>query len=141
MMDRQRAETRVLYLSYDGALEPLGQSQVVPYLVGLAARGAAITLVSFEKPAENRIMVATTLEVGAELFFFLAVKDEDVADYHYYFFHHMAASAPPCPSRSRVRIGSRQASAAAGSSITATSIATRPASYRQLFLSIPAQPT
>ena len=28
---------RVLYLSYDGALEPLGQSHILPYLRGLAA--------------------------------------------------------------------------------------------------------
>lgn len=40
---------RVLYLSYDGALEPLGQSQVLPYLRGLMSRGVAITLISFEK--------------------------------------------------------------------------------------------
>ena len=43
-------QPRVLYLSHDGALEPLGQSQVLPYLRGLALRGAAITLLSFEKP-------------------------------------------------------------------------------------------
>lgn len=42
---------RVIYVSYDGALDPLGASQVVPYLCGLAARGFAITLISFEKPA------------------------------------------------------------------------------------------
>jgi glycosyltransferase involved in cell wall biosynthesis len=41
---------RVIYVSYDGALDPLGASQVVPYLLGLAVRGIAITLVSFEKP-------------------------------------------------------------------------------------------
>jgi glycosyltransferase involved in cell wall biosynthesis len=40
---------RALFLSYDGALDPLGQSQIVPYLRGLAARGHAITLISFEK--------------------------------------------------------------------------------------------
>jgi glycosyltransferase involved in cell wall biosynthesis len=42
---------RAIYVSYDGALDPLGASQVVPYLVGLAARGFGITLISFEKPA------------------------------------------------------------------------------------------
>ena len=42
----------ILYMSYDGALEPLGRSQVVPYLVGLAMRGASVTLMSFEKPAD-----------------------------------------------------------------------------------------
>lgn len=45
---------RVIYVSYDGVLDPLGASQVVPYLLGLAARGAAITLFSFEKPARWR---------------------------------------------------------------------------------------
>ncbi len=42
---------RVLYVSYDGALDPLGASQVVPYLLGLGARGVSITLLTFEKPA------------------------------------------------------------------------------------------
>lgn len=39
----------VLYLSYDGMLEPLGQSQVLAYLERLAA-DRPIHLVSFEKP-------------------------------------------------------------------------------------------
>lgn len=42
---------RALYLSYDGALDPLGRSQVVPYLEGLSRRGYAFDLVTFEKPA------------------------------------------------------------------------------------------
>jgi len=42
---------RVLYISYDGMLEPLGESQVVAYVERLADR-AAITLLSFEKPAD-----------------------------------------------------------------------------------------
>lgn len=41
----------VLYLSYDGVLDPLGQSQVVPYLEGLSALGHRFALLSFEKPA------------------------------------------------------------------------------------------
>lgn len=45
---------RVLYISYDGALEPLGQSQILPYLRRLASLGAAITLISFEKPADTK---------------------------------------------------------------------------------------
>jgi len=47
---------RILYLSYDGALEPLGRSQVLPYLQGLASLGAAITLISFEKRADTEIL-------------------------------------------------------------------------------------
>lgn len=39
-----------LYLSYDGALDPLGSSQVVPYLEGLARAGYRFDLISFEKP-------------------------------------------------------------------------------------------
>lgn len=39
----------VLYLSYDGILEPLGQSQVLRYLERLAA-DHPIVLISFEKP-------------------------------------------------------------------------------------------
>ncbi len=40
----------ILYLSYDGMTDPLGQSQVIPYLAGLSAKGHEITLLSFEKP-------------------------------------------------------------------------------------------
>lgn len=40
---------KVLYLSYDGLTDPLGQSQVIPYLQGLAKHGHKITIVSFEK--------------------------------------------------------------------------------------------
>lgn len=42
--------SRVLYLSYDGMTDPLGQSQVLPYLTRLAGLGHSITLLSFEKP-------------------------------------------------------------------------------------------
>lgn len=42
----------VLYISYDGMLEPLGQSQVIAYLERLAA-DYAIHLLSFEKPADR----------------------------------------------------------------------------------------
>ena len=50
---------RVLYISYDGVLEPLGQSQILSYLDGLAA-DHAITLLTFEKPADlsDRVAVA-----------------------------------------------------------------------------------
>lgn len=55
-IDQLRASTlrssRVLYLSYNGLLDPLGQSQVLQYLLGLAKRGHQITLLTFEKPDE-----------------------------------------------------------------------------------------
>lgn len=43
-----------LYISYDGALEPLGQSQILPYVRGLAASGVPLALLTFEKPGDLR---------------------------------------------------------------------------------------
>lgn len=46
-MDQPR---RVIYVSYDGLGDPLGRSQVLPYVEGLANRGHTFELVTFEKP-------------------------------------------------------------------------------------------
>lgn len=43
--------TPVLYLTRNGLLEPLGQSQVMAYLRGLS-RDHAITLITYEKPED-----------------------------------------------------------------------------------------
>lgn len=48
-MDSERKSPRVLYLSPDGLTDPLGQSQILPYLIGLAKFGVALTIISFEK--------------------------------------------------------------------------------------------
>ncbi|MBC8032338.1 MAG: glycosyltransferase [Pyrinomonadaceae bacterium] len=40
---------RALFISYNGMLDPLGQSQVLPYLRELAKRGVRFTLLSFER--------------------------------------------------------------------------------------------
>lgn len=40
----------ILYLSYDGLTDPLGSSQVLPYILGLEKRGYTYTVISFEKP-------------------------------------------------------------------------------------------
>jgi len=41
----------VVYLTYDGLTDPLGQSQVLPYILGVEAMGIhRFTIVSFEKP-------------------------------------------------------------------------------------------
>ncbi len=40
---------RVLYVTHYGILQPLGQTQVLPYLIGLAAKGVSIDILSFEK--------------------------------------------------------------------------------------------
>lgn len=44
---------RALYVSHNGLVENLGQSQVLPYLRGLAAHGARIEIVSFELPGAS----------------------------------------------------------------------------------------
>src|SRR5258708_18290618 len=40
---------KILYLTYDGLTDPLGQSQVLPYVKGLASEGYRFTILSFEK--------------------------------------------------------------------------------------------
>ncbi len=45
----EREHKRVLFISYNGMLDPLGQTQVIPYLRELAKRGVSFTLLSFER--------------------------------------------------------------------------------------------
>lgn len=40
---------KVLYISYDGMTDPLGQSQVLPYIIELSKQGYQFTIMSFEK--------------------------------------------------------------------------------------------
>ena len=42
----------VVYLSYDGLTEALGQSQILPYLTGLASLGYHFHIISFEKASD-----------------------------------------------------------------------------------------
>lgn len=71
-MDQPEKEsTRVLYITYDGLLEPLGLSQVLQYVL-LLARSHRITLISYEKPEDltdapsrNNVEVAVR-EAGIE---------------------------------------------------------------------------
>jgi glycosyltransferase involved in cell wall biosynthesis len=44
------AAKRVLFISYDGMTDPLGQSQVIPYLSGLTKYGYSFTIISCDKP-------------------------------------------------------------------------------------------
>ncbi len=39
----------ILYITYDGLLDPLGKSQILPYLYGLKAKGCEIHILSVEK--------------------------------------------------------------------------------------------
>jgi glycosyltransferase involved in cell wall biosynthesis len=44
---------KVLFISYDGMTDPLGQSQVLPYLAGLVKKGYDVTILSCEKPERS----------------------------------------------------------------------------------------
>ena len=41
---------KVCYLSFDGMTDPLGQSQVIPYLIKLSEKGFCFHIISVEKP-------------------------------------------------------------------------------------------
>lgn len=43
------SDKSILYISYDGMTDPLGQSQVLPYMVGLSKEGYVFSLISCEK--------------------------------------------------------------------------------------------
>ncbi|HSG08332.1 MAG TPA: glycosyltransferase [Longimicrobiales bacterium] len=51
-MSATRAD--VLYVTYDGLLEPLGASQVLPYVRYLSRKGVSLEILSFEKPEADR---------------------------------------------------------------------------------------
>jgi len=55
----------ILYISYDGMTDPLGQSQVIPYLQGLSGLGYSYTLISFEKAdryEKNKVAIGEMLK-------------------------------------------------------------------------------
>ena len=72
----------IAYLSYDGLTDPLGQSQVLPYVKGLAQKGYAITIFSFEKKerfkANKNIIENICREAGIEWLPFLYTKNPPV---------------------------------------------------------------
>lgn len=48
----------ILYITYDGLTDFIGQSQILPYLLGCAAAGHGFTVVSFEKPERRALLGA-----------------------------------------------------------------------------------
>lgn len=46
----------ILYLTYDGITDPLGQSQILPYIEGLSKAGYLFSLISFEKPGRFKLL-------------------------------------------------------------------------------------
>jgi glycosyltransferase involved in cell wall biosynthesis len=61
---------KILYITYDGLTDPLGQSQVLPYIKGLAVAGYRFTILSFEKrerfKREKETIERITRESGIE---------------------------------------------------------------------------
>jgi hypothetical protein len=59
---------KILYISYDGLTDPLGQSQILPYLVSLSSHGYKFTILSFEKRSrwakEKHIIDGITKKFG-----------------------------------------------------------------------------
>ncbi len=53
----------ILYISYDGMTDPLGQSQVIPYLIGLSNFGYRITVLSCEKSIKFKNQGATIYDL------------------------------------------------------------------------------
>lgn len=64
------SKIKVLYVSYDGMTDPLGQSQVIPYLIGLSKLGFEIHILSAEKSKNFEISyqrIKTLLEANGIL--------------------------------------------------------------------------
>ena len=59
-------EKKVVFLSYDGITDPLGQSQILPYLFGISSnKNYKITIVSFEKTKnhlKNKVFILNKLK-------------------------------------------------------------------------------
>src|SRR6266446_260705 len=72
---------RVLFISYNGMLDPLGQSQVIPYLKELSKEGVSFTLLSFER---DHAYTRAGLEQSADLRQELA---ESEIDWHWLPYH------------------------------------------------------
>ena len=53
MSNFQKRFIKVLYLTYNGLCQPLGQSQVIPYIIGLSKQGYKFTVLSFEHHYEK----------------------------------------------------------------------------------------
>lgn len=58
---------KIIFVSIDGLTDPLGQSQILPYLTGLAQKGYNITIVSCEKDEifiKNKETITTVLRTA-----------------------------------------------------------------------------
>jgi glycosyltransferase involved in cell wall biosynthesis len=56
---------KILFISYDGLTDPLGQSQIIPYLTGLTEYGYQFTILSCDKPhlyKKNKAYISNLLK-------------------------------------------------------------------------------
>ncbi|MDD2412856.1 MAG: glycosyltransferase, partial [Bacteroidales bacterium] len=61
-------QKHILYVSYDGMTDPLGQSQVLPYIIGLTKLNYRFTILSFEKKerfADGKALIESICEKHA----------------------------------------------------------------------------
>ena len=49
----KKPEKKILYLTYDGLSDHIGQSQILPYLLACQDRGISIGIISFEKASKK----------------------------------------------------------------------------------------
>jgi glycosyltransferase involved in cell wall biosynthesis len=92
---------RVLFISYNGMLDPLGQSQVLPYLRELAKRGVRFTLLSFERGAALELNGSSHVEELRKQL------ERDGVDWHILRYH----QTPSLPATTYdVAVGTRYAS-------------------------------
>jgi|TARA_B100001964_G_C14235860_1_gene602419 glycosyltransferase involved in cell wall biosynthesis len=47
-------QLNILYITYDGLLDPLGGSQILPYIYGISSKGKSIHILSFEKKTKSK---------------------------------------------------------------------------------------
>ena len=52
-----------LYFTYDGLLDPLGQSQILPYILNLSEKGFKFIIISYEKTYQSKTKVAKLKKV------------------------------------------------------------------------------
>lgn len=62
----RKTATHAVYVSHTGMSEPLGRSQVVPYLIGLARAGWSIDVVAFEPADANTDDIHAVTELLAD---------------------------------------------------------------------------
>lgn len=54
-----------LFIAFDGLTDPLGRSQILPYLIGISKKGYHITVLSCEKPERLKLEKSTILALIA----------------------------------------------------------------------------